>query len=73
MSYIRIRIDLAFKNPMTTAVKNKLDELRDMVKQGKVYATKINEGKPDEENTVSAKWHICNHDTGGSCEPEQEI
>lgn len=62
MSYTRINIDLAFKNPMPTVVKNKLNELKVMVKQGQVYAEKINEGLPNEENTVKASYHICYHD-----------
>ncbi len=67
MSYTRIRIDLAFKNPMSSTVKDKLNELKTLIKQGKNYAEKINEGKPNEENTVNASWHICNHDEGKGC------
>ena len=66
MSYTRIKIDMAFKNPMATVVKNKLQELRTLIQQGKAYAEKINEGLPNEENTVSASYHICHHDEPSS-------
>jgi len=73
MSYTRIRIDLAFKNPLPHAVKNKLDEMKALVVQGKAYAEKINAGLDTEENTVRAAWHICRHDEGKPCEADQEI
>ena len=73
MSYVRVKIDLAFKQPLSTTVKNKLDELKALIVQGKAYAEKINAGLPNEENTVSANYHICRHDEGKTCEPEQEI
>ena len=73
MSYIRITIDLAFKQPLPTAVKNKLDELKALIVQGKAYAEKINAGSPNEENTVRAVWHICRHDEGNEPCVEQEI
>ena len=73
MSYTRITIDLAFKNPMSNAVKKKLADLKALILQGKAYAEKINEGLENEENTVKARWHICHHDEGLPCELEQEI
>ena len=70
MSYVRIRIDLAFRQPLPPAVNDKLDELKALIVQGKAYAEKINAGSPNEENTVRASYHICRHDTGDSCDPE---
>lgn len=73
MSYTRIKIDLAFKNPMSNTVKAKLQELKSLIKQGKAYAEKINAGKPNEENTVKAQWHVCYHDEGKPCGEVHEI
>lgn len=73
MSYTRISIDLAFKNPMSNTVKNKLQELKTLAKQGKTYAKKINEGQPNEENTVRATYHVCYHDEPGNNAPCTDI
>jgi hypothetical protein len=71
MAYLRINIDMAFKMPLAPAVQTKLNELKALVTQGKAYAEKINAGKPEEENTVRASYHICHHDEGDKpCEPE---
>jgi len=75
MALIRIRCDLAIPKKIANkpAVKAKLVELYNLLKLAKSYAIKINEGLPNEEMTIWAGWHICHHDTGGSCEPEQEV
>lgn len=75
MSYLRFNLDLAVKQPIPTALKDKLPAIRDAIKQLKSYASKINEGKNNEEMTVKASYHICHHDSGNTipCEPEQEI
>jgi hypothetical protein len=70
MPYIRVQIDLAYKLPLSPAVLAKLNELKALITQGKAYAEKINENNPDEENTVTAKWHVCNHDEGKPCGEE---
>ena len=46
---------------------------RDLVRNLKALAVKINEGKPNEEMTVKATWHRCHHDEDKPCEPEQDI
>ena len=46
---------------------------RDVIRDLKALAVKINEGLPNEEMTVKASWHICNHDCGELCEEEQDI
>ena len=73
MSYLRFTLDLAIKQPIPQALKSKLPEIRDAIRQLKAYASKINEGSVNEEMTVRATYHICHHDEGLPCEPEQEI
>jgi len=74
MSYIRFTIDGTVPqdvyNALPAATKT---AIRDKFLQLKALCRKINEGQPNEENTVRFKWHICNHDTGEACEPEQDI
>ncbi len=75
MAYIRFRIDGAVPldryNALPLATKN---AIRDKFLQLKSLCRKINEGQPNEENTVTFKYHICHHDEGDTtCEPEQEI
>ncbi len=56
------------------ALALKIPTIRQAVRDLKAYATKINEGQVNEELTVRAVFHICNH--GGiniPCGPEQEI
>jgi len=64
MSYWRGQLDLAIPE----AVWNKIPlarkiAFRDAVRAMKALSVKINEGLPNEEMTVKASWHICNHDT----------
>ena len=73
MSYIRFNLDLAVKQPIPQALQNKLPVIRDAIKRLKAYASKINEGQANEEMTVRAVYHICHHDEGLPCEPEQEV
>ena len=68
MSLLRIRIDLALPMPLTPTVETRLDALKAEILRAKAYAVKIGE-----EDTVKASWHICHHDTGEGCEPEQDI
>ena len=74
MALIRFSLDLAIPeavyNAIPTATKT---AFRDGVRALKALAVKINEGQPNEEMTIRAVWHRCHHDTGESCEPEQEI
>lgn len=73
MSYLRFQLDLAIKQPIPDALKTKLPEIKDNIQRLKAYAEKINEGNVNEEMTVRAVYHICKHDEGLPCEPEQEI
>ncbi len=55
-------IDLAIPMPLPEALQTKLPAIKDKIRQLKTYA--VNTG----EFTFRAKWHICHHDTGESCE-----
>ena len=74
MSFIRFTPDLAIPvatwNALPTATRT---TIRNKIQQLKSYAVKINEGLPNEEDTTKAVYHICHHDTGETCEPEQDI
>ena len=74
MSLIRFQLDLAIPEPVYNNIPAaKKLAFRDVIRQLKALAVKINEGTANEEATVKATWHKCYHDTGGACEPEQEI
>jgi len=73
MSYLRFRMDLAVKRPIPQALQDRIPTIKEKICELKAYCEKINEGKPNEENTLRAKYHICHHDTGGPCEEEIEI
>jgi len=74
MAYIRFRIDGAVEqsayNALPAATKT---AIRGRFRQLKTFCSKINEGTPNEEDTVRFKYHICRHDEGKSCEPEIDI
>jgi len=74
MSLIRFSLDLAIPeaayNAIPAATKT---AIRDRIRQLKAYAVKINAGQANEEMTVRAVWHLCRHDTGESCNPEQDV
>lgn len=73
MSYLRIQTDLAIKEPIPQLLKDKLPAIRDAIRELKSYASIINKDADNEEMTIRAVWHICNHDIGEICTPEQEI
>jgi len=56
-----------------TALATRIPAIRQAIQDFKSYATRINVGKPGEELTVKATYHVCHHDTGETCEPEQDI
>ena len=63
----RVRLDLSFGEKADAQV------LMNYAKSLSNNAISINEGKDNEEMTVSAVYHICHHDEGLPCEPETEI
>jgi len=78
MAYWRGRLDLAIPIKVWDALPlARKIAFRDEVKAMKSLAVKINEGKPNEEMTVRASYHICHHDEPGNTIPcsetEQEI
>ena len=73
MSYLRFNLDVAIKQPIPETLKNKLPIIRSHVRDLKSYASKINEGTPNEEMTVKATYHVCRHDEGLPCDEETEI
>ena len=73
MNY-RFNLDLAIPEAAYNAIPAATQTaIRDRIRELKALAVKINEGAANEEATVKAVWHKCHHDTGGPCEPEQDI
>ena len=74
MALIRFTLDLAIPEAVYNAIPlNRRVAIRDIIRELKSYAVKINEGSVNEELTVTAKWHICHHDSGELCEAESDI
>ena len=66
-------MDLAVKEPIPPQLSGQLVAIKAAICMFKAHAERINEGLPNEENTVYLMQHICHHDTGEPCEPEEEI
>jgi len=74
MSLWRGQLDLAIPEAVFNAIPTaRKIAFRDEVRALKALAVIINEGEHNEEMTVKASWHWCNHDTGEMCEPENDI
>jgi len=73
MSGTRLTIDLYYKDKTPAQLNAEFPNLLPAIKALKNKATKINEGQPNEEMTVMAKYHICNHDEGLPCGETHEI
>ena len=74
MALIRFILDLAIPEAVYNGISPaKRVAIRDMIRELRAYAVKINAGADNEEMTVNAKWHRCLHDTGGKCEDGQDI
>lgn len=73
MAGTRVRVDYFFKDKTPQQVSQEFPQLLPSIKVAKAKASKINEGKVNEEVTVRATYHICRHDEGKSCDPEVEI
>ncbi len=73
MSGRRIQIDIFVKDPIPSALVTRWPAIVTEIRRLKSYASKINEGLPNEEMTVRAVMHICRHDEGGVCDPEVDI
>ena len=73
MSGTRLQIDLYYKDKTPAQLNAEFPQLLPAIKALKNKATKINAGLANEEMTVTAKYHICNHDENKPCEPGKEI
>ena len=74
MSLRRWRVELAFQEPIPSSLLAQLLAIERSIGRVQPQAVKINPGQANEEDTTSAKWHICHHDTPEiPCEPEQEM
>jgi len=86
MSFLRFNLDLAIKQPLPAVLLEKptaaqlqamtgmtwVQIFREMVKRLKKQSEKI-ESTYNIEETTRATFHVCRHDEGFSCDPEQEI
>ncbi len=64
MEYWRCNIQLAIPLDVYNALPaTKKLAARDIIRELKALAKKVNTGKPNEEMTVKASWHICQHET----------
>ena len=74
MSFMRFQLDLAIPEAVYNAIPAaKKLAARDAIRSLKALAVKINAGAANEEMTVRAVYHICRHDEGAPCGPEQEV
>ena len=73
MAGTRVKIDLFFADKTPQQVNQENPQLLPAIKAAKKKASKINEGKKNEEMTVRAAFHICRHEDGLTCDPEVEI
>ena len=73
MSGVRLTIDLYYKDKTPAQLNAEFPQLLPAIKALKNKASKINAGLPNEEMTISAKYHICNHDENKPCGETIEI
>ena len=73
MSGTRLQIDFFFKDMMPRQVNEAFPQLLPAIKAAKAKASKINEGKDNEENTTKAIYYLCNHDEAvhSPCIPQE--
>jgi len=64
MRYWRCFIQLAIPEDVYNALpSSKKIAARDAIRDLKALSRKINEGQPNEEMTVTATWHLCDHES----------
>lgn len=74
MSLIRFNLDLAIPPVVFNNIPSaRKAAFRDEVRALKALAVRINAGQFYEEMSVKASWHVCRHDEGEPCDPEQDI
>ncbi len=69
----RVTIDLYYEGKTPAQVNTEFPQLLPAIRGLKAKASKINAGKPNEEMTVRASYHICRNDIGQPCDPPIEI
>ena len=73
MAGTKLKVYLFAKGKTPQQINKAIPELFPALKKLKAMSSKINEGRGNEENTVSAAYHYCRHDDGGECDPRVEI
>ena len=73
MAGTRLSVDFFFDGMTPQQVKEAFPQLLPAIKASKAKASKINEGKDNEEMTVRAIYHICRHEDDLPCDPDVEI
>ncbi len=74
MALIRFSLDLAIPQDTYAAIPAATKTaFRDRVRALKALAVRINAGRPDEEASMKATWHVCRHDEHKPCDAEQDI
>lgn len=72
--YYRFEISLAIpKTEWEILSQAQKDEWVNIVRAVKLKAQEINAGTDNKEDTMRAKRHICLHEFGLSCPPEEDI
>ena len=56
MRYLRVNIDLYFNTPIGGALRSKINQVRNSIDTLIPDAKHINNGQPNEENTVLVSW-----------------
>jgi len=72
--FYRFRMDLAVKKSTYDALTQvQKDVIKDRIRALKALANKINAGAANEEDTIQAKWHLCQHELGLPCPEDRDI
>ncbi len=67
MSYLRFNVDIVIQEPIPKELAEKLSAIQEAITTLKNFASVINEGKDNNEQTIKATCHRCLHDEGKPC------
>jgi hypothetical protein len=73
MSGTRLNIDLFIPDMTPNQIASTYPTILQGIKQLKGLARKINDGKPNEEATVKATYHLCRNDENKPCDEIREL
>ena len=73
MAGTRLNLDLFIPDKTPAQVAAQYPVILNGIRQLKALAVKINAGKPNEEATVTARYHLCRNDESKPCEADHEI